>query len=195
MGFWDLLEEVASVGIDLLNKGIEESMRRQEKNLQSYAKKHNLSKEQVSQLREKMHRRTHEEFGADRTGMDCRPEDFSISRGDYLSDAVSSAPGEPGVYILYLYGRVMKCGVASYGQGIRWRFTQYYNLNYDNKARCGDYWSVSPENRDSITVAWQACPPRVCNELEYKLFKKYGKGPWAKRAPVASYTNEWKLLI
>jgi hypothetical protein len=141
------------------------------------------------------HRGTKEEFRSDHTGMERRPGSYSIEKRVPLSRACHIAPREPGVYILYLDGQVMKCGVATYAQGLRWRFTQYYNLNYDDKARDGDYWSVSPSNRDDVKVSWQACPKRVCDELEYKLFRKYGKGPWAKRAPSSLATDEWELLI
>lgn len=84
---------------------------------------------------------------------------------------------------------------AAYSNGVRWRLSQYYNLNYDNRARRGEYWSVSEENRDNITVSWQCCPQAVCQELEYKLFEKYGKGPWAHRAPKFCTDDRWKLLI
>lgn len=89
----------------------------------------------------------------------------------------------------------MKCGRAAYSQGIRWRFVQYYNLNYDNKARSKDYWSISKANRDRIKVSWQACIISKCKELEYKLFRKYGKGEWAKRAPTNCSEDSWPLFI
>lgn len=175
MGFFDVLGEVAKSGFGLLQK----EMARQAK----------------QQGRSGGHRSTKEEFRRNASGMEKRPEDFSYRTHVPLSRAKSSAPGEPGVYILWLHGRVMKCGVATYGQGLRWRFTQYYNLNYDDRARRKDYWSVSPDNRDEVEVSWQACPQRVCDEMEYKLFRKYGKGPWAKRAPSSLGTDEWRLLI
>ena len=62
-------------------------------------------------------------------------------------------------------------------------------------SRRGNYQSISPENRDRVKVTQQACPKRVCDELEYKLFSKYGKGRWAKRAPAKLATDEWELLI
>lgn len=112
-----------------------------------------------------------------------------------FSQAKRMAPSQPGVYILLLNGEVMKYGRAAYGQGIKWRFTQYYNLNYDDKARQGDYWSVSPENRDLIVVSWQVCPVSKCKELEFKLFEKYGKGPWGLRVPRFCKDDTWDLLI
>ena len=112
-----------------------------------------------------------------------------------LRSAISSAPSKEGVYVLFLDGKVMKCGRAAYGQGLKWRFTQYYNLNYDDRARRGDFWSVSPKNKDRVAVSWQACPPSKCKELEYKLFEKYGKGPWGLRAPANCYDDSWTLLI
>lgn len=83
---------------------------------------------------------------------------------------------------------------AAYGQGLAWRFTQYYNLNYDDKARAGEYWSIIEENRDEVRVSWQACPESKCEELEYKLFQKYGKGKWAQRAPRQA-GDSWELRI
>lgn len=44
-------------------------------------------------------------------------------------------------------------------------------------------------------VSWQCCPVSKCKELEYKLFAKYGKGPWGLRAPAKCPDNSWELLI
>lgn len=143
----------------------------------------------------KHHRRTDEELSYDTSGTDKFAKDFQHHKQMPLSAAINSAQNSPGVYVLYLNGVPMKCGRASYSGGVSWRLSQYYNLNYDNRARMGDYWSVSPENRDNIMVSWQCCPPSKCHELEYKLFRKYGKGAWALRAPVSCDTDSWKLLI
>lgn len=140
-------------------------------------------------------RRTDDDLSKNRSGMDRSPSSFQVKKGVSLSAAKNSANSEPGVYILYLNGSVMKCGRAAYGQGVRWRFTQYYNLNYDNRARMGDCWSVSKSNRDQVTVSWQCCPEAACKELEYKLFEKYGKGPWAERGPARCDSDDWELLI
>lgn len=124
------------------------------------------------------------------------PRDYQYRSNIPLSIAIDEAASKPGVYVLILNGKVMKCGRAAYGQGIRWRLRQYYNLNYDNKAREGQHWSVSNENKDDIRVSWQCCPASRCQELEYKLFQKYGKGPWARRAPSSIGNNDdWELLI
>lgn len=140
-------------------------------------------------------RRTDNEFAKNKMGMDKRPSEFDYSTGVRLSSAKVSAPNEPGVYVLYLNGEVMKCGRAAYGQGVRWRFTQYYNLKYDSRSQKGDCWSVNKNYRDKVVVSWQCCPAAVCQELEYKLFKKYGKGPWAERGPAYCRTDNWELLI
>ena len=140
-------------------------------------------------------RRTDGELARDTTGLDKKATDYSYRKNVSLRSAATSAPSKEGVYVLYLDGQVMKCGRAAYGQGLKWRFTQYYNHNYDDRARKGDYWSVSPENKDRVVVSWQACPPSKCKELEYKLFQKYGKGPWGLRAPANCYDDSWKLLI
>lgn len=143
----------------------------------------------------KHHRRTDEELNQDTSGTDKFAKDFQHRKQMPLSAAMNCAQSSPGVYVLYLNGIPMKCGRASYSGGVSWRLRQYYNLNYDNRARMGDYWSVSPQNRNNIMVSWQCCPPSKCHELEYKLFKKYGKGAWAQRAPVSCDTDSWALLI
>ena len=58
-----------------------------------------------------------------------------------------------------------------------------------------NYVSVNPDGCDEVETSWQACPQRVCGEMEYKLFRKYGKGPWARRVPKSLNTDEWKVLI
>lgn len=140
-------------------------------------------------------RRTDSELENDSTGLDLKARDYQFQKNVSLSQAVDLAESTPGVYVLYLNGRVMKCGRAAYGQGIHWRFQQYYSLNYDDKARQHDYWSISPANRDSVMVSWQCCPVSKCKELEYKLFQKYGKGPWGLRAPQNCSEDSWELLI
>lgn len=140
-------------------------------------------------------RRTDEDLENDTSGLDRNPNDFSIGRGISLEQSLNEAPGETGVYVIYLDGSVKKCGRAAYGQGLHWRFQQYYSLQYDNRARAGDYWSITPENRDRIQVSWQACPTSKCKELESKLFDRYGSGDWAKRRPQYCSDNTWELLI
>ena len=148
-----------------------------------------------SATEEKRKRRTDAEFDSSTADTDKKPRDFEYRKGESLKNACAIAASQPGVYILYLNGVVMKCGRVVYSQGIRWRFKQYYNLNYDKRAQRGDHWSVSEENRDKVTVAWQCCPESKSHELEYKLFRKYGKGPWASRAPANCNTDTWELLI
>lgn len=93
----------------------------------------------------------------------------------------------PGVYILRLNGQVMKVGSAEIG--VQKRMQQYYGLNKS----CG-LAEINESNRDLIHVTWQNCPKCKCNELESKLARKYGMGPWAKRTP-HSTDDTWKLLI
>ena len=143
----------------------------------------------------KRHRRTDEELSRDSSGTDKNATDYQYRKQMPLPAAINCAQSVSGVYVLYLNGTPMKCGRASYSGGVAWRLRQYYNLNYDDRARIGDYWSVSQENRDRVMVSWQCCPASKCHELEYKLFQKYGKGAWAHRAPVACNTNSWDLLI
>lgn len=140
-------------------------------------------------------RKTDDELYSDKTGTDKEPGSFQIEKNIPLEEARRIAKPETGVYILKLDGQVKKCGRAAYSQGVRWRLNQYYNLKYDSKAQKGDCWSINEENRDRVMVTWQCCPVSMCKELEYKLFKKYGKGEWGLRAPESCTTDEWELLI
>ncbi len=150
----------------------------------------------VSSLQsQKRHRKTDSEFSQDKTGTEKKPTDFQYRKQIPLSTAIYMAENTPGVYVLYLDGRVMKCGRAAYHEGVSWRLRQYYNLNYDNQIRNNNSWSVTTENRDRIMVSWQCCPASKCQQLEYKLFQKYGKGEWAQRAPANCDADDWDLLI
>ncbi|MBU3198518.1 hypothetical protein LL037_18795 [Clostridium estertheticum] len=84
----------------------------------------------------------------------------------------------PGVYILRLNLQLMKVGSAEIG--VQKRMQQYYALN----TSCGLNNHINNENRDRIIITWQHCPLDKCNELESKLFDKYGgvkSMPWAER--------------
>lgn len=86
----------------------------------------------------------------------------------------------PGVYILRLSGQIMKVGSAEIG--IQKRMQQYYAMN----SHCGLNKYINVENRESVSVTWQYCPVHKCEELESKLFDKYGdieKMPWADKRP------------
>lgn len=143
----------------------------------------------------KQFRRTDEEINSDLSGTDKSPWEFQFCTNVFLKDAINMAQNIPGVYVLYLDGKVMKCGRAAYDSGVAWRLRQYYNLKYDKSSMAGDYWSVNEGNRDRVIVSWQCCPVSKCGELESKLFEKYGKGEWAKRAPVSHSIDSWELLI
>lgn len=205
MGLFETLGKIYDVVLDVaetMEKDAERSLSNYEHKINTAERSDRISsekadyyRERISESRSKLHRRSDKEFEDDSSGMNKSPSDFSVGRNVLLSDAIHEAPSEPGVYILFLNGNIMKCGRAAYDRGIHWRFTQYYNLNYDTRARNGDLWAVDKKNRESITVSWQCCPPSRCNELEYKLFKKYGKGPWAKRAPLDCSSDTWELLI
>lgn len=221
MGLFDVLSGAASFLLDAAGKNADHVYRErakiiqeQEKKVDAYESIHGDS-ERTAAAREKIaaarteklrtrrdqevrsavKRRSDKEIGQDRTGIDKNPEDFPCCTDCLLSEAVHRASSETGVYILFLDGQVMKCGRAAYRQGVRWRMVQYYNLNYDGKAQRGDCWSVSLQNRDRVRASWQCCPAAKCRELEYKLFQKYGKGPWAKRAPASCGEDTWPLLI
>lgn len=111
------------------------------------------------------------------------PEDI---HKDSLRNA-SLSRNVSGVYILYYNGVVKKVGSAEIG--VSKRMGQYYNLN----KYCG-LKEITESNRDGVSVVWQDCPVSKCNELESKLFRKYGKGEWAKRSP-HSNDDTWTLLI
>lgn len=140
-------------------------------------------------------RRTDEELSMDQTGVDRPAKSFDHDDSVPLSVAMNRASNEPGVYILWLNGVVMKCGRSSQTGGVRKRLLEYYRLDYDKRAKAGEYWAVTEDNRDDVVVSWQCCPISKCHELEYKLFQKYGKGPWAHRAPNNCAEDSWELLI
>ena len=197
MGFKDILGKVvigaANVAVDILVDSANSAAKKQGKPTMDRPVK--FEYKGSSNGSGSKSRRTDEDLARNTTGLDKRARDYSVKRGVPLKAAVNSAPSQEGVYVICFGGQVMKCGRAAYGQGLKWRFTQYYNLNYDNRARNKDYWSVSPENRDRVTVSWQACPVSKCKELEAKLFRKYGKGPWGLRAPSSCNDDTWELLI
>lgn len=103
----------------------------------------------------------------------------------------SITPNLPGVYILKLHGIITKVGSAKIG--IQKRMQQYYGLN----SYCGLNRHINEANRDRISVTYQTCSSDDCDELESKLFKKYGTAaamPWAVRQPHKT-TNSADLLI
>lgn len=177
MSLWDIASKIARGAVNTASHMAEQEIKQQKK------------KEGVGT------RRTDNEIYSDKRGMNKAPESYQVVKKVFLNKAITMANSEPGVYVLYLNGQVMKCGRAVYCQGVRWRMKQYYSLKYDARAQAGDYWAINKNNRDKVVVSWQCCPPAACKELEYKLFKKYGKGPWALRAPENCSTDEWKLLI
>ncbi|MBE6912735.1 MAG: hypothetical protein E7473_09440 [Ruminococcaceae bacterium] len=140
-------------------------------------------------------RRTEEELSTDTTGLDKSPSSYQRKTHVPLNDAMFDAENTPGVYVLWLSGVAMKCGRSSQNGGVRKRLQEYYGLRYDKRAQTGEHWAVSYENRDDVLVSWQCCPISKCNELEYKLFRKYGKGPWAHNAPNYTGSDTWELLI
>lgn len=101
MGFLETLRDVLIVAFkeaEAVNSKMEKDYEERLARVQS-----KRSKSPSSSSR---HRSTKEEFRNVRTGMDRRPESYSIAKHVPLSYACGSAPSEPGVYILYLRGRV-----------------------------------------------------------------------------------------
>ncbi len=211
MGFFDIIKDIGrSVASDAISN-YERQVKEYEKKVNAYEKKvnayeekidryeqthPNADQEKIKAAREKINnfkRRTDGEIAADSQYADLKPRDFQYKCDIPLEDAIRMADSKPGVYVLYLNGQQMKCGRAVIG--VSMRLSQYYHLNYDDRARQGEYWSVNEQNKNQVTVSWQCCPPQKCQELEYKLFKKYGKGPWAKRMPSSCNSNSWELLI
>ena len=172
-----------------------------EQRINEEEKRGNVTKEYISEQRAKLEkeqariRRTDEELSKDTTGIDKPARSFQYDNSVPLASAMQRADNSPGVDILWLNGSIMKCGRSSQAGGVRKRLLEYYRLDYDKRAKAGDYWAVTEENRDDVGVSWQCCPISKCHELEYKLFKKYGKGPWAHRAPASCTDDSWELLI
>ena len=188
MALWDILKGAGSY---IMN----EADKNRDRVLKDMARKNPDIKRELEKSNSARKRRTDEELSKKTPVPSKKPSSYQCITKIPLKVAAQSANNEPGVYLIYLNDRVMKCGKATYGQGVRWRFTQYYNLNYDSKSQHGDHWAINEANRDSVYVSWQCCPSWACKELEYKLFQKYGKGPWALRAPASCDTDDWKLLI
>ena len=215
MGILDILGFIIDTSTSNYNRKVNEFTRKLDRQLDDISRnKRNLSpqqqeairkeKEKLSKMRNQAgalnqygysYRRTDRELHDDPTDAGKKATDFQIRTNIKLKSAISTADSKPGVYILYLNGQLMKCGRAAYSNGVRWRLRQYYDLTYDNKSRRGDYWAVSIDNRDDVEVSWQCCPVSKCQELEYKLFRKYGKGPWAERAPSSCTDTGYELLI
>lgn len=174
---------------------LKENIANNDKGLTSDQKKEITDEIEKLKSTKKQIRRTDEELSKDKSGIETPAESYQRNENIPLSCAMNQASNEPGVYILWLNGNVMKCGRSSQFGGVRKRLLEYYRLDYDKKAKAGEYWAVTFENRDNVMVSWQCCPISKCHELEYKLFQKYGKGPWAHRAPSNFEEDTWELLI
>lgn len=100
-------------------------------------------KQKVAQARAKVAnittktRSTDAQYASNAEEMDKSPSDFQCVRNVPLSSAIDMADNQPGVYILYLNGKVMKCGRAAYSNGVRWRLSQYYNLTGQDAVNTG----------------------------------------------------------
>lgn len=184
-----------------IQKERERILAQAERQIEDLEQSGSLPKDCIAQHRIKLEeeksrlRRTDEELSKDTTGTDRPARSFQYDNSVPLSSAMHRADNSPGVYILWLNGNIMKCGRSSQAGGVRKRLLEYYRLDYDKRAKVGDYWAVNEANRDDVVVSWQCCPISKCHELEYKLFKKYGKGPWAHRAPASCPEDTWELLI
>lgn len=160
----------------------------------------NLTKEIV---KEESDRRTEKDYqpvakGLRRTDEEVASRDLdwprdSASSADCHRDSLKNASDRTlysnitGVYILWLNNTLLKVGSAEIGT--RKRMQQYYGMN----KYCG-LREITEANRDLITVEWQDCPISKCNELESKLYAKYGKGEFAHRSPHKT-ADTWELLI
>lgn len=101
MGFLDTLRDV----IIVVSKAAEAVNSKMEKDYEEWLARVR-SKRSKSPSASSMHRSTKEAFRNVRAGMDRRPESYSTAKHVPLSYACDSAPSEPGIYILYLRGRV-----------------------------------------------------------------------------------------
>ena len=124
MSFLETLGGIISGGAEILGKEMDRHKARTERIRDKHYKSGsgNVNRNSSNAGTGK-HRGTKEEFRSDHTGMKRRPGSYSIEKRAPLSRACNIAPREPRVYILYLDGQVMKCGVATYSQGLQWRFT------------------------------------------------------------------------
>lgn len=197
MGLLDFFSTAAENQAKRANRVLNDYERKNGSNLTSSQRERlDAKREQINNYLEtgSYSRRTDDEFEKLSEGENTSADSFQYRENVDLPNAIYIANTQSGVYVLRLDGAVMKCGSAI-NPHVRGRLRQYYNLNYDNEARSGNYWSVSPENKDRVTVSWQCCPKSKCRELEARLFKKYGRGPWTKRVPDYNGSDTWKLLI
>lgn len=194
MGFWDTIGKIATTiieeGPEVLSALAQEGAKRQEQayknaerkfseydrkisNAQQSGKMNNPEyRRKVNEAKQKLEKSKNEFINITGTGSCGLLSLKNAANSNKLSNS-------PGVYILRVGGRIMKVGSAEIG--VQKRMQQYYGLN----PYCG-LKHITIENRDMITVTWQHCPIDKCNELESKLFDKYGgveSMPWAERRP------------
>lgn len=139
-------------------------------------------------------RRTDEELANNQIGLELLAEDYLHGKGYSLLDARTEVYyGKPGVYVIWLNGKVMKCGRAvKLGE----RLGQYYRIAHDKRAQEGNSQTITLSTRDDVVVDFQHCPLSKITELEARLTDRYGKGPWASRnSSWGNKSETWKLLI
>lgn len=195
MGFWDTIEKITSVIMEESLKKQKDLQRKANSQLKTYERKLNNAQssgnmanpeyaKKIKEAREKL----------EKAKTTTRVNSSNPEQGTASLKAVgnpSNIRNEPGVYILKLRGKIMKVGSAEIG--VQKRMQQYYGLN----SSCGLNEYINEKNRENIFVTFQHCPKEKCEELESKLFDKYGdveNMPWAKRRPHCNQ-NTYPLKI
>jgi hypothetical protein len=203
MGFWDTVGKITSVLMDEAAKKQEDMQRKAGNQLREYERKVNRAQNsdkmsnpayatKVNEAKQKLAQAKKSVYGVASTNDDGGNRSSAEIGSASLREIASPIrfANKPGVYILKLNGRIMKVGSAEIG--VQKRMQQYYGLN----TSCGLSY-ITGANRDSINITFQHCPVAKCNELESKLFDKYGgveNMPWAKRRP-QNNNNTYQLKI
>lgn len=101
--------------------------------------------------------------------------------GASLEEASKSSPASPGVYKIYLDGRLMKIGKAEWKAGIRWRMQQYWR----GDSTAGFHGAEIYRNRSRIRVTWTLCSADECRRVEVEQQEQAGgiaNLPWCERS-------------
>lgn len=95
-----------------------------------------------------------------------------------LEEAAKNAPLCPGVYKLYLSGRLMRVGRAVKGDGLGWKMRQYW---IGSLPLPGPRVREIHASRDKIRVTWTLCPASRCREVQLEQIALAGGAenlPW-----------------
>lgn len=195
MGFWGTVGKITSVIMEESLKKQKDLQRKTNNQLKTYERKLNNAQNSSKMANPEYARKVKEaQEKLEKVKSTTRVHSSNPEQGTASLKAVgnsSNIRNEPGVYILKLHGKIMKVGSAEIG--VQKRMQQYYGLN----PSCGLNKHINDKNRDKIIVTFQHCPKEKCEELESKLFDKYGdvaSMPWAERRPHCNQ-NTYPLKI